>query len=153
VLINAASVSFPSDTLEECTADTWQRTLAINLDGTFLGCQHAVRVMQASHGGSIINIASILGRVGSGASTAYTASMAGVRLLTRSVALHCAKERNNIRCNSICPGYAMPTRDGTQKTDASTTPDIRGLAVYLASDSSASCTGADFVIDSGFSAS
>jgi len=152
VLVNAAGVSFTDDTLEECTADTWERTLAINLDGTFLGCGHAVRAMRPSRRGSIINIASILGLIANGTSIAYTATMAGVRLLTRSVALHCAKERNNIRCNSICPQSAHLPQGTPETADVPIAPDIGGLAIYLASDISGACTGADFVVDNGFTA-
>jgi len=151
VLINAAAVSLSGDTLEECTAETWSETLSVNLDGAFLGCKQAVNVMAPAGRGSIINVTSVLGRVANGTSIAYTASMAGVRLLTRSVALYCATTRTGIRCNSICSGYQPESPEAGNARGASALPDIGGLAVYLASDASISCTGADFVVDNAFS--
>jgi 3(or 17)beta-hydroxysteroid dehydrogenase len=151
VLINAAAVSLSGDTLEECTAETWSETLSVNLDGAFLGCKVAVNAMAPARRGSIINVSSVLGRVANGTSIAYTASMAGVRLLTRSVALYCAKTRTSIRCNSICSGYQPESPEAGSARGASAPTDIGGLVVYLASDASISCTGADFVADNAFS--
>ena len=79
--------------------------------GHFLGCQHAVRVMKQNNGGSIINLSSVLGIRGDAESLAYCASKGGVRLLTKSVAVHCGEQGLGIRCNSIHPGY-MRTPDG-----------------------------------------
>jgi 3(or 17)beta-hydroxysteroid dehydrogenase len=151
VLINAAAVALPDDTLEECTAERWSETISINLDGTFLGCKQAVTSMAPAERGSIINVTSVLGRVANGTSIAYTASMAGVRLLSRSVALYCATTRTNVRCNSICLGYQSESPVAGEATKAPLPTDIGGLAVYLASDASISCTGADFVVDNAFS--
>jgi NAD(P)-dependent dehydrogenase (short-subunit alcohol dehydrogenase family) len=169
ILVNAAGISLEGDDLERCTPEIWNRTLAVNLDGVFLGCKHGVRVMKASGGGSIINFASILAKVGDGGSIAYTASKGGVRLLTRSTAAYCNRHRLPIRCNAVCPGYfetpmltnyfaveppatkqnliaAQPSRRLGQPEE------LAGLLVYLASDESISCTGADFVVDGGFTA-
>jgi 3(or 17)beta-hydroxysteroid dehydrogenase len=169
ILVNAAGISLEGDDLERCTPEIWNRTLAVNLDGVFLGCKHGVRVMKASGGGSIINFASILAKVGDGGSIAYTASKGGVRLLTRSTAAYCNHQRLAIRCNAVCPGYfetpmltnyfaveppatkqnliaAQPSRRLGQPEE------LTGLLVYLASDESISCTGADFVVDGGFTA-
>src|ERR1051326_4683183 len=79
--------------------------MAVNLDGTFLGCKHAVRVMKGRGGGSIVNMSSVAGLIGSGNLAAYSASKGGVRLLTKSVALHCARKGYNIRCNSVHPSF------------------------------------------------
>jgi len=169
ILVNAAGISLEGDDLERCTPEVWNRTLAVNLDGVFLGCKHGVRVMKASGGGSIINFASILAKVGDGGSTAYTASKGGVRLLTRSTAAYCNRHRLPIRCNAVCPGYfetpmltnyfaveppatkqnliaAQPSRRLGQPEE------LAGLLVYLASYESMSCAGADFVVDGGFTA-
>ena len=167
VLVNAAGISADGDDLEHCTPEAWERTIAVNLDGVFLGCKHGVRRMKATGGGSIINFASILAKVGDGASIAYTASKGGVRLLTKSTAVYCARRKLPVRCNAVCPGYfetpmlttyfaAQPpsTRENLIAAQPSRRlgqpPELTGLLVYLASDESISCTGADFVIDGGF---
>jgi NAD(P)-dependent dehydrogenase (short-subunit alcohol dehydrogenase family) len=169
ILVNAAGISLEGDDLERCTPEIWNRTLAVNLDGVFLGCKHGVRVMKVSGGGSIINFASILAKVGDGGSIAYTASKGGVRLLTRSTAAYCNRHRLPIRCNAVCPGYfetpmlmnyfaVEPT--ATKQNLIAAQPsrrlgqpeELAGLLVYLASDESISCTGADFVVDGGFTA-
>jgi NAD(P)-dependent dehydrogenase (short-subunit alcohol dehydrogenase family) len=125
--------------------------------------------MKAFGGGSIINFASILAKVGDGGSIAYTASKGGVRLLTRSTAVYCNRHRLAIRCNAVCPGYfetpmltsyfaAQPA--ATKQNLIAAQPsrrlgqpeELAGLLVYLASDESLSCTGADFVVDGGFTA-
>jgi NAD(P)-dependent dehydrogenase (short-subunit alcohol dehydrogenase family) len=169
ILVNAAGISLAGDDLEHCTPEVWRKTLAVNLDGVFLGCKHGLRIMKATGGGSIINFASILAKVGDGGSIAYTASKGGVRLLTRSTAAYCNRNRLAIRCNAVCPGYfetpmltdyfaAQPaaTKENliaAQPSRRLGRPDeLTGLLVYLASDESRSCTGADFVIDGGFTA-
>ncbi|HYW33539.1 MAG TPA: SDR family oxidoreductase [Candidatus Bathyarchaeia archaeon] len=169
VLVNAAGISLDGDDLERCTPETWRKTLAVNLDGVFLGCKHGVALMKSTGGGSIINFASILAKVGDGGSIAYTASKGGVRLLTRSTAAYCNRNRLPIRCNAVCPGYfetPMLTRyfaaepPATKQKLIAAQPsgrlgqaeELTGLLVYLASDESRSCTGADFVIDGGFTA-
>lgn len=167
ILVNAAGISLENDNLEDCTPETWERTLAVNLDGVFLGCKHAVRTMRPFGRGSIVNFASILGKVGDGGSIAYTASKAAVRLLTRSTALYCAKEGLGIRCNAVCPGYfatpklhacfadrpkdEMKDLLAAQPSGRFGQPEeITGLIVYLSSDEASSCTGAEFVIDGGY---
>jgi len=72
----------------------------------FLGCKHAVRVMKDRGGGAIVNVSSVAGMIGHGSLAAYCASKGGVRLLTKSVALHCARKGYNIRCNSVHPSFA-----------------------------------------------
>lgn len=169
VLVNAAGISLGDDDLEHCTLETWRRTIAVNLEGVFLGCKHGLRAMRRSSEGSIINFASILAKVGDGGSIAYTASKGGVRLLTRSTAAYCNRNRLAIRCNAVCPGYfetpmltnyfaaqpAVTKRNliAVQPSGRLGQPEeLTGLLVYLASDESRSCTGADFVIDGGFTA-
>jgi 3(or 17)beta-hydroxysteroid dehydrogenase len=83
--------------------DSWRRTLAVNLDGVFLGCRWAVRAM-AGRGGSVVNIGSAAGRKPVPDMAAYSASKAAVEMLTRTVALHCGRERLGIRCNAVLPG-------------------------------------------------
>src|ERR1700681_2530429 len=104
IVVNNAGVVLFKD-FEATTLDDWRALMAVNLDGTFLGCKHAVRVMKDRGGGSIVNLSSIAGIVGHGGLAAYCASKGGVRLLTKSVALHCARKGYNIRCNSVHPSF------------------------------------------------
>ena len=153
--------------ITELDLETWQRILAVNLTGAMLGCQLAIRNMQRSGGGSIINVASTVAGLGLANDAAYTASKAGLAGLTRSIATHCALERMNIRCNSLSPG---PTRtDILEKAIAAdpavaealermtpggrlAAPDeIASLAVFLASDDASYCNGANFLADGGLS--
>lgn len=117
-LLNAAGIAAPYDTIDDCSLEAWDRVIAVNLDGTFLGCKHAVRAMRRleTSDGSIVNISSVLGTVATGATLAYSASKAGVRQLTKSAAVYCARERLAIRCNSVHPGY-IETRMTTDWLD------------------------------------
>ena len=81
VLVNSAGVVLFKD-IETTTLDEWRALMAVNLDGTFLGCKHAVRVMKGRGGGTIVNMSSVAGLIGSGNLAAYSASKGGVRLLT-----------------------------------------------------------------------
>jgi len=168
-LVNAAGIAFLGS-IEDTDYATWRRVLAVNLDGTFLGCKHALALLKQS-GGGIVNLSSISGIVGGHNLAAYNASKGGVRLLTKSVALHGARLRPPVRCNSVHPAFL----DGPMVDDilAQTgRPDIaRGqltrdiplgrlgapsevaeMCVYLLSDESSFVTGAEFVIDGGLTA-
>ena len=103
ILVNNAGAVLFKD-IEATTLDEWRDLMAVNLDGVFLGCKHAVRVMK-DRGGSIVNMSSVAGMIGHGSLAAYCASKGGVRLLTKSVALHCARKSYNIRCNSVHPSF------------------------------------------------
>jgi 3(or 17)beta-hydroxysteroid dehydrogenase len=170
ILVNNAGIVQLAD-IEATTLDAWRDLMAVNLDGTFLGCKHAIRVMKARGGGTIVNISSVAGMIGHPALAAYCASKGGVRLLTKSVALHCAREGYNIRCNSVHPSFAdTPMLDGMiaqtrmpKKTRAawSTAAPLGRLAqpaevartvLFLASDESAFTTGAEIVVDGGMTA-
>ena len=166
ILVNCAGV-FWYGTIENTSYDLWKKVLAINLDGTFLGCRAAVTAM-TGHGGSIINLSSTSGLRGFADCAAYDASKGGVRLLTKSVALYCARERTGIRCNSVHPGGTdtKMVRDwfddrGDAKAEEQTwingTPigrlgrpeEIASMILFLASQESGFVTGAEFVIDGG----
>ena len=157
--------------IETCSNEEWHRTFAVNVDGVFFGCRYGVRAMKA-HGGSIVNISSVSGLIGGRNLVAYNASKGAVRLLTKSVALHCAYRKYGIRCNSVHPTFietpmveAMlaATRDPAQTKAALTAQvplgrfgraeEIADLLVYLVSDESQFVTGAEFVIDGGLTAS
>ena len=170
ILVNSAGVSLLKD-IEATTLDEWRHLMAVNLDGTFLGCKHAVRVMKERRGGSIVNMSSVAGLVGAANLAAYSASKGGVRLLTKSVALHCARKGYNIRCNSVHPSFAetpmlqsmiAAARD-PRKLEASYAKaaplgrlakpiEIARTILFLASDESAFTTGAELVVDGGLTA-
>jgi 3(or 17)beta-hydroxysteroid dehydrogenase len=173
VVVNNAGIGIAKD-IERLSLREWRKEQAVNLDGVFLGCKHAIRAMrQCGAKGSIINMSSVAGLVGVPAFPGYSASKGGVRMLTKSVALHCAQKGYGIRCNSIHPGYTDTPRvddlagimgggdatTGKQKL-ARTIPlghlaepdDVAYSVLYLASDESRMVTGAEFVIDGGATA-
>jgi NAD(P)-dependent dehydrogenase (short-subunit alcohol dehydrogenase family) len=170
ILVNNAGIGTRGN-VETTSLAEWRRIHAVNLDGPFLGCKYAIPLIAAAGGGAIINISSVAGLIGARDSAAYCASKGGVRLLTKSVALHCAHRRNGIRCNSIHPVYTdTPMVD--QMVAASPQPEkmraaleamipmgrlgtpeeLAAMAVYLASDESRFVTGAEFVFDGGYTA-
>jgi NAD(P)-dependent dehydrogenase (short-subunit alcohol dehydrogenase family) len=170
VLVNNAGVVLLKD-IEATTLAEWRDLMAVNHDGVFLGCKHAVRVMKERGGGAIVNISSVAGLIGHPALAAYCASKGGVRLLTKSVALHCARRGYNIRCNSVHPSFVdTPMLEGMlgQTGDAAKTrsgwsaaaplgrlaqpAEIARTILFLASDEAAFTTGAEVVIDGGMTA-
>jgi 3(or 17)beta-hydroxysteroid dehydrogenase len=170
VLVNCAGVAFLKD-IEATTLDDWRALMAVNLDGTFLGCKHAVRVMKERGGGSIVNMSSVAGLIGDGNLAAYGASKGGVRLLTKSVALHCARKGYAIRCNSVHPSFVetpmlramIAAGRDPAKMEANYTraaplgrlaqpTEVARTILFLASDESAFTTGAELVVDGGLTA-
>jgi NAD(P)-dependent dehydrogenase (short-subunit alcohol dehydrogenase family) len=168
-LINAAGLAVLG-TIEETDFATWRKILAVNLDGTFLGCKHALALLKR-RGGSIVNVSSVAGLIGGHNFAAYNASKGGVRLLTKSVALHGARLEPKVRCNSIHPAFLEgPMVDSilaqTEFPDGArsrltrdiplgrfgTPAEVADLCVYLLSDESRFVTGAEFVIDGGLTA-
>ena len=127
-LVNAAGIALLG-TVEDTDYAAWRRVLAVNLDGTFLGCKHAMPLLKRG-GGSIVNLSSISGIVGGHNLAAYNASKGGVRLLSKSVALHGARLRPQVRCNSVHPAFlegpmvddilaqTKPARDRARPVDA-----------------------------------
>lgn len=153
---------------ENASLEDWRAVHAVNLDGTFLGCRYAIRAMRPRGAGSIINISSRSGLVGIPAAAAYAASKAAVRNHTKSVALYCAEQGLNIRCNSIHPAAVLtpmwepmlgtgPDRAARIAAFVADTPlrrfgdpdEVAALAVMLASDEAAYMTGAELNIDGG----
>ncbi|MED5019131.1 glucose 1-dehydrogenase [Paenibacillus chibensis] len=164
VLVNNAGISL-AKALIDTTAQDWDKVMSINLTGGFFGLKHVIPVMQKNGGGSIINISSIAGLTGSNGAGPYTASKGAVRMLTKAVAIDYGKD--NIRCNSIHPGYIETpmTKDlladeNMTKWFMSNTPlprlgkpeNIAQGVLFLASDESSFITGAELAIDGGVSA-
>ena len=143
---------------------------AIDLDAVFVGCKHAIPLMAESGGGSIINISSISGIIAGHNLAAYNSAKAAVRHLSKSVALHCARSRNGIRCNSVHPSFVdTPILDGlagsagreaaVQKLERQIPlgrigkpEEVAYAVLYLASDESAFTTGTELIIEGGISA-
>jgi NAD(P)-dependent dehydrogenase (short-subunit alcohol dehydrogenase family) len=151
----------PSPLLEE---NIWERTIAVNLKGTYLCCKYGIPAMQAAGGGAIINVSSIAAlRVGRGASDAYTAAKGGIMTMTRTLAVEHAQYA--IRCNCIFPGAIKTPLVGEltpeqERATAANIPlgrwgqpeDVAKMALFLASDDSSWITGQFFVVDGGFTA-
>ena len=164
ILINNAGIA-GRPTVEDTGADLWDRVMDINAKGVFLGTKAAIPEMRRSGGGSIINISSIYGLVGSGGSASYHASKGAVRLFTKSTAIQYAKE--GIRANSIHPGPILtPINEGSRANPeeyrqmVSSIPlgryaqpeEVAYGALYLASDEASFITGSELVIDGGWTA-
>ena len=165
ILVNNAGILIRKG-LEETTVEDWDRIMAVNAKGVFLGTKQAIPAMRSAGGGSIVNISSTAGLVGSpNGSPSYTATKGAVRLFTKSTAIQYAKE--GIRCNSVHPGPI----DTEMIRDTLTDParleqrmqrlpmgrvgkaeDIAYGVLYLASDESSFVTGAELVIDGGTTA-
>ena len=169
VLVNCAGI-VALGTVEETSLEDWRRVHAVDLDSVFLGCKHAVPVIARHGGGSIVNLSSISGIIADRNLAAYNSAKAGVRHLTKSVALHCARQGYDIRCNSIHPAFIDTAmlddilRRGTREEGlerlarqvplgrVGDTEDIAWAVVYLASEESKFMTGAEMVLDGGISA-
>ncbi len=177
IVINNAGIAHDSTPVEETTLEQWHKVVGIDLDGVFLGCKHAIRLMKENGGGSIINVSSIYGLVGSAGQAPYHAAKGGVRLLTKSLAVEMGALGYNIRVNSIHPGFVgtdilrdgikqavargvMPGENEAMKMLTLQTPsgrlgvprDIANGILFLACDESAWMNGAELVIDGGFTA-
>ena len=171
VLVNNAGIGVAGN-IETCEFEDWKRCYSINVDSIFHGCRAALPLMRDHAPGSIVNISSIAGLIASDTMPAYNSSKAAVWMLSKSIALHCAKQNMAIRCNSIHPTFVdTPILDGTAKAHrlekdvlleklARQIPlrfvgepnDIANAVVYLASDESRFMTGAEIKLDGGISA-
>lgn len=151
---------------EECSLADWHKVHAINLDGVFLGCKYAIKMMKDKQKGSIINMSSRSGLVGIPTACAYASSKAAIRNHTKSVALYCAQQGYQIRCNSIHPAAILTPmwepmfggdKDEAIKQIARDIPlkhmgqpiDVAQAVVYFASDESVYITGTELTIDGG----
>lgn len=163
ILVNNAGI-VRSAPLETCELDEFRLHQQIMVEGTFLGCKHAVPEIARSGGGSIINVSSIGGMKGGADMASYSAAKAGIFGLTRSVAIYCQKHRYGIRVNSIAPGgFETPLVTAElAKMDADDPllaqikafgmgdpVDFANFALFLASDEAKHITGSTMVIDNG----
>jgi len=163
ILINNAAIVIPRVPIEERTVEEWDRVMAVNARGVFLGTKHAIPAMRRGGGGSIVNISSVAG-IGQSLhqEPAYAASKGAVRIFTKVTASQHAKDR--IRCNSVHPGpvdtemlhsaisdpEALRQRlDRVPLRRMGTVDEIVTAVLYLASDDSSYVTGAELVIDGG----
>lgn len=165
VLVNNAGITIRKN-VEDTTEEDWDRIMAINAKGVFLGTKQAIPAMRESGGGSIVNISSTAGLVGSPYSGAsYAATKGAVRLFTKATAIQYAKE--GIRCNSVHPGLletpmtqdmladAVHREERTQRIPlgrVGTAEDVAYGVLYLASDEASFVTGSELVIDGGATA-
>lgn len=176
VLVNAAGIvgDVVSGTLERTTLAEWRRVMAVNLDGTFLGCREAMTAMARQGKGAIVNVSSVGSYYPTTQSVAYGASKGGVTQLTKSVALFGSQGGKRIRCNSVHPGRtdtamldsivtqraqrAGDTGSGEAQASAQRIPlgatgtpqDVANLIAFLASDEAGYITGGEFVVDGGW---
>ncbi len=165
LMVNNAAIQIEEE-LAETTEEQLDRILAVNLKGVFFGCKHAVRAMRGAGGGSIVNIASILGLVGDGILAAYCAAKGGVLGITRATAVRYGAD--GIRCNAVCPGdidtplvaaYFRTAEDPAAlraEVEAeyplgriAQPREIARAVVFLASDDSSFVTGQPLVVDGG----
>jgi 3(or 17)beta-hydroxysteroid dehydrogenase len=170
ILVNSAGIALKGN-IETATLDDWRKTQAVNVEGTFLGCREAIRVMKTAGGGSIVNLSSVAGIIGDAQSAAYCASKGAVRLMTKSAALHCGRAGYNIRLNSVHPSFADTpmvqdliagsknperVREGLARAAPmgrmGRVEEVASTILFLASDDSSFTTGAEFVVDGGLTA-
>jgi NAD(P)-dependent dehydrogenase (short-subunit alcohol dehydrogenase family) len=169
LLVNNAGVNPGAAPFAELSLERWRAVMSVNLDGAFLGCRWAVRAM-AGRGGAIVNIGSAAGRKPSPDMAAYSASKAGLEMLTRTVALYCGREKLGVRCNAVLPG-SIETPMVSRLREATGDPaaararvaglhpigfvgapeDVAGAVAWLASNEARFVTGAVLAVDGGLS--
>ena len=164
VLVNNAGILIYKP-IQETSAYEFDRTLAVNLRGVFLGCKAILPAMKKAGAGSIINISSMYGMIGVANAAAYQASKGGVRLITKSVAVEYAA--HNIRSNSVHPGLIETPMTAAISDDlelekhilgptilgrAGKPEEVANVVLFLASDESSYVDGTEFVVDGGYTA-
>lgn len=171
ILVANAGIAFAKPVVDTALED-WRRLMSVNLDGVFLGTKHALRAMKGT-GGNIVIVSSAAGIKAQAGASAYCASKAALRLFAKSVALECAQGGEKIRVNTVHPGGVktpisksldiwpgLVVQHGSEEAawkalgaDKFARPeDIANAILFLASDESSQMTGAELVIDGGFTA-
>ncbi len=171
VLVNNAGIG-GGTTIEDTDYETFKNVMKVDTDSVFLGCKYAIPIMKNYSPGSIVNTSSISGLIAGHNMASYNTAKAGVWMLSKSVALHCAKQAYNIRCNSIHPAFIntpildnMLNRSNVERDEllmklARQVPlgkvgepnDVAYTVLFLASDESKFITGSEIKIDGGISA-
>ncbi len=171
VLVNNAGIG-GGTTIEDTDYETFKNVMKVDTDSVFLGCKYAIPIMKNYSPGSIINTSSISGLIAGHNMVSYNTAKAGVWMLSKSVALHCARQAYNIRCNSIHPAFIntpildnMLNRSNVERDEllmklARQVPlgkvgepnDVAYTVLFLASDESKFITGSEIKIDGGISA-
>ena len=165
ILVNNAGVVQIADP-ESTTLEQFRFINSVSVEGTFLGCKHALPAMRKTGGGAIVNMSSITALNGSPFVAAYSAAKGAIRAYSRTVAAHCTAKGDNIRVNTIFPGgvdtpmYASvfggavadapaPPPDTPMPPRPARPEEISSLVLYLVSDDASYITGAEFVVDNG----
>lgn len=166
ILVNNAGIAILIP-MSKMTSDEWSRQIDVNLTSVFLGSKYGVEAMRRRGGGSLINMSSVAGLVGTKTCVAYAAAKGGVLAMSRVIAVE--EAAHNIRCNTIHPGLIWTNMQaratglsdpGDLKVRPEHIPlgrhgmprDIADMALFLASDESNYVTGAEFVVDGGLTA-
>ena len=175
ILVNNAGIVGAMDVIspEDSRLDDWKAIFGVNVEGVFLGCRTVIPAMRRANGGSIVNISSIAGLLATPYATAYGASKAAVRQLTKSVAQYCAEQKLNIRCNSVHPGDVrtallekaakeIASRRGVSIDDIieegkamvpmgefTLSDDVAAAVSFLVSDEARHITGIKLIVDGG----
>jgi NAD(P)-dependent dehydrogenase (short-subunit alcohol dehydrogenase family) len=169
-LVNNAGIAGGKGAIDEMELDTFRHVMSVNVDSVFLGAKHAIKYLAKNQPGSIVNLSSIAGLIASWNTPAYNASKAAVWLLSKNIALFCAKKGLDIRSNSIHPTFIdTPILDpframfGKEEAEAKLSRqvplgrlgeprDVAMVALYLVSDESRFVTASEFKVDGGISA-
>lgn len=169
-LVNNAGISSREGGIEELSLEGFRRLMSVNVDSVFLGAKHGIKYLAKNQPGSIVNVSSIAGLIANHTSPGYNASKAAVWLLSKNIALYCAKKGLDVRSNSIHPTFIDtpildPIRNMFGKDEAEAKlgrqvplgrigkpEEVAQAALYLLSDESRFVTGAELKIDGGISA-
>lgn len=152
-------------TIAETSFEQWRQIIAINLDSVFLGTRHAMRLLEKSQAGAIVNVSSIRGFVAGTGSGPYSAAKGGVRIFTKATAIECAAAGNGVRANSVHPGWvdtplAQATDPAVLEALRQSVPqkrlarpeEVAAAIVFLASPEASYINGTELLVDGGFTA-